>query len=184
MFGFYWLKAEDPGELEKLPLIGGLFRKKQRPERLLQLWVTCTLGMLRDVYHNNAMLMRRNVWKEKLLGKEVATYQNKTGARIRPWEVGKLDHFGGYHCSWCYDPEGIRTKLMSAQADDKPRWGDYPEKTNLTYIAKLIETGGWFDETRPFIYNGNMDSKFYAPQYMLDNFNRFKYLLEPPKQDE
>ena len=42
------LQAEDPGELEKLPLIGSLFKKKEQPERLLQLWVTCTLGMLRD----------------------------------------------------------------------------------------------------------------------------------------
>ena len=43
-----YTQAEDPGELEKLPLIGSLFKKKEQPERLLQLWVTCTLGMLRD----------------------------------------------------------------------------------------------------------------------------------------
>jgi len=183
VFGFYWLKAEDPGELEKLPLIGAFFRKKERPERLLQLWVTCTLGMLKTVYHNNAMFMRRNVWKEKLLAKEVSIYQNSTGVRIRPWEVGRSGHFAGYHCSWCYNPEGIRTKLESAQADDKPRWGDYPEKTNLTYIANLIKTGGWFDDSHPFIFNGDTSDKFYAPQYMMQNFDRFRYLLEPPKRE-
>lgn len=38
--------------------------------------------------------------------------------------------------------------MLSAQKHDTPRWGNYPEKTNLTYIANLIRTGGWFDDTR------------------------------------
>jgi len=40
---------------------------------------------------------------------------------------------------------------MSAQKHDKPRWGDYPEKLNLTYIEGLIQKGGWFDGSKPFI---------------------------------
>ena len=165
MYGFYWLKKTDG------------FRR----EEVLQLWVLCTLGMLRDVYHNNAMLLRRtsDFWNEMKFSHELAAYRRKKkGVAKIPCNVGKLGHYGGYHCSWCFSPEGIRTKLMSAQADDKPRWGDYPQKTDLTYIAKLIKRGGWFDGTRPFIFNGDMRSKFYAPQYMLDNFQRFKHLLE------
>ena len=72
---------------------------------------------------------------------------------------------------------------MSAQADDKPRWGDYPEKTNLTYISGLIRNGGWFDGSHPFIFNGNKadgSDKFYAPQFMLENYERYKYLLQVP----
>ena len=45
VFGFYWLKAEDPGLMDKIPLFG--HRKK---ERLLQLWVMCTLGKICDTY--------------------------------------------------------------------------------------------------------------------------------------
>ena len=45
VFGFYWLKAEDPGLMDKIPLFG--HRKK---ERLLQLWVMCTLGKFCDTY--------------------------------------------------------------------------------------------------------------------------------------
>ena len=45
VFGFYWLKAEDPGLMDKIPLFG--HRKK---ERLLQLWVMCTLGKFCDMY--------------------------------------------------------------------------------------------------------------------------------------
>ncbi len=64
------------------------------------------------------------------------------------WDLGSLGHYAGHHCSWCYDPQGIRTKLESAQKHDKPRWGDFPEKTDLKYIAGLIREGGWFDDTR------------------------------------
>ena len=67
------------------------------------------------------------------------------------WTLGGLGHYGGWHCSWCYQPEGIRLKLVSAQRHDKPRWGDYPEKLDLDYIAGLVETGEWFDGKRPFI---------------------------------
>ncbi len=98
----------------------------------------------------------------------------------RNHELADNQLFPGYHCSWCYNPEGIRTKLMSAQKHDKPRWGDYPEKTNVTYIAKLIKTGGWFDDKHPFIKVTDTSQKFYAPQYILDNPDRFNYLLKPP----
>ena len=97
------------------------------------------------------------------------------------WDLGSIGHYAGYHCSWCYDPEGIRTKLLSAQKHDKPRWGDYPEKTDVNYIAKLIRTGGWFDDTQPFIKNyPDAHPKNYAPKYILDNKDKFKYLLDPP----
>ena len=69
------------------------------------------------------------------------------------WDLGSLGHYAGHHCSWCYDPQGIRTKLESAQKHDKPRWGDFPEKTDLKYIAGLIREGGWFDDTRFDTYN-------------------------------
>jgi len=69
----------------------------------------------------------------------------------REFDIGKLGKYAGFHCSWCYRPEGIRTKLLSAQKHDKPRWGDYPEKTELPYIARLIRDGEWFDGGKPFI---------------------------------
>ena len=31
--------------------------------------------------------------------------------------------------------------MISAQKADTPRWGDYPEKLDLSYISELIHTG-------------------------------------------
>jgi len=195
VYGFYWLKAEDKNELEDIPLLGSLF-KKEPTEKLLQLWVASTIGMLRDVYVGNGMLLRRNVWDNKALAERKKNYKLKAqpngtfrnpvfrGGYTVPfheWDLGSKGHYAGYHCSWCYDPEGIRTKLLSAQKHDKPRWGDYPEKTDVNYIAKLIRTGGWFDDTRPFIENHpDKHPNNYAPKYILDHKDQFKYLLDPP----
>ena len=52
VFGFYWLKALDPSMMD-------LFFKKESQERLLELYVACTVGMLRIVYGHNAMLLRQ-----------------------------------------------------------------------------------------------------------------------------
>jgi beta-1,4-mannosyl-glycoprotein beta-1,4-N-acetylglucosaminyltransferase len=131
------------------------------------------------VYDNNAMLLRRNVWENDLLEAKLKNY-TKSGHEIREWDAGKLGHYAGYHCSWCYNPEGIRTKLLSAQKHDKPRWGDYPEKTDVSYISGLIQKGGWFDGKKPFIKVTDTEQTFYAPQYIKDNRDRFRYLLERP----
>ena len=73
--------------------------------------------------------------------------------------------------------------MLSAQKHDSPRWGDYPEKTNVTYIAGLIENGEWFDGTSPFIpveeeeEDGN---RFYAPEFFLARREKYRYLLQVP----
>ena len=77
VFGFFWLKNEDPNELEKIPLLGSFFSKGPK-ERLLQLWVASTIGMLRDVYVGNGMLLRRNVWDNKILKNKTDSYRNKS----------------------------------------------------------------------------------------------------------
>eukprot|EP00095_Tigriopus_kingsejongensis_P000459 snap_masked-scaffold217_size252476-processed-gene-1.4 protein:Tk00459 transcript:snap_masked-scaffold217_size252476-processed-gene-1.4-mRNA-1 annotation:"hypothetical protein DAPPUDRAFT_50861" len=187
VFGFYWLKAQDPSILAQgiMFLETLLSRQPSNRERLLELSVICTLGMLSRVYSNNAMLLRRNVYKDPLLADALTNY-SQTGHGIQEWTAGTLDHYAGFHCSWCYSPQGIRTKLLSAQQHDKPRWGDYPEKTNVSYISGLIQNGQWFDGTKTFI---RVDRKatleqHYAPSYILEHARKFDYLLRPPKRTD
>jgi len=95
-----------------------------------------------------------------------------------------LDHLAGHHCSWCFDAEGIRLKLMSAQADDKPRWGDYPDKLAIPYLEGLIQNGEWFDGTKTWTFSNDTTRKNYAPKYIMNHYDKFKYLLEPPGEIE
>jgi beta-1,4-mannosyl-glycoprotein beta-1,4-N-acetylglucosaminyltransferase len=60
------------------------------------------------------------MWTADDLRDRVKNY-TLAGNVIVPWDIGTLGHYAGYHCSWCYKPDGIRTKLLSAQKDDSPR---------------------------------------------------------------
>ena len=101
---------------------------------------------------------------------------------LSEWTLGNSPHYAGWHCSWCYPPSGIKIKLESAQRHDKPRWGDFPDKLNLDYIASLIRNGEWFDGNQSLIPVELTDtaSHLYAPEYFLENPERFRYLLVNP----
>ncbi len=127
-----------------------------------------SLNYFVPVYGNNAWALRKNLLSHEKFKDRLSKYNQShakpqgkdtefvfiivdTINRLSEWTLGGLGHYGGWHCSWCYQPEGIRQKLVSAQRHDKPRWGDFPEKLDLDYIAGLVERGEWFDGKRPFI---------------------------------
>lgn len=139
----------------------------------------CTIRMIRQVYDGSVMSLRRNHVNEEPICSKIRKYA-ESGNFVSEWQVGTVGRYAGFHCSWCYRPEGIRLKLWSAQKDDKPRWGDYPEKTNLSYISSLIKQGRWFDDSQPFFFVRPEDDPQYAPEFFLRNWQRFDYMLTLP----
>jgi len=159
VFGYFWKRFEE-GE-----------------EQVTNIVAAAPLKMIRELYANKIMSMRRHhVWEEP-----IAPHLSDSMYRFQRWDIGKVGFYSGHHCSWCYRPEGIRLKLMSAQKDDKPRWGDYPQKLELKYIKGLIENGEWFDGSRPFILVNSSSDRHFAPAYVLDNSQQFAYLLHTRK---
>ncbi|XP_030649213.1 beta-1,4-mannosyl-glycoprotein 4-beta-N-acetylglucosaminyltransferase a [Chanos chanos] len=154
LYGFFW---KQPGTLD---VISG-----------------CTVAMLFAVYKGDGILLRR---REYYSMPGFRKYENKTGHILVPWSLGNPVHYAGWHCSWCFKPEGIYLKLVSAQNGDFPRWGDFVEKRKLSYIKELIRTGGWFDGSVPNYPPTNPKEHMFAPKYLLDNFERYSYLLENP----
>ncbi|XP_029283173.1 beta-1,4-mannosyl-glycoprotein 4-beta-N-acetylglucosaminyltransferase isoform X2 [Cottoperca gobio] len=137
----------------------------------------CTVGMLRDVYDDDGIKLRR---REYYTMPGFRKYENDTGHILVQWSVGSPFHFAGWHCSWCFSPEGIYFKLVSAQNGDFPRWGDYEDKRDLNYIRDLIRTGGWFDGSLQEYPPVDAKEHMYAPKYMLEHYDRYHYLLENP----
>ncbi|XP_051987716.1 beta-1,4-mannosyl-glycoprotein 4-beta-N-acetylglucosaminyltransferase-like [Xyrauchen texanus] len=135
----------------------------------------CTAAMLFKVYKGDGILLRRRSYYTMSGFRE---YENSTGRVLVPWAIGSPVHYGGWHCSWCFKPEGIYYKLISAQNGDFPRWGDYKEKLNLSYIQELIRTGGWFDGSVPDYPLTDPKERMYAPKYLLDNYEKYGYLLK------
>ncbi|XP_066530776.1 beta-1,4-mannosyl-glycoprotein 4-beta-N-acetylglucosaminyltransferase a [Hoplias malabaricus] len=137
----------------------------------------CTVAMLLMVYKGDGILLRR---REYFNMPGFRQYENKSGRRLMPWSIGSPVHYAGWHCSWCFKPEGIYYKLIAAQNGDFPRWGDFAEKRKLDYIRELIRTGGWFDDSLPRYPPTDPKEPMFAPKYLLDNYDRYRYLLENP----
>ncbi|XP_068606922.1 beta-1,4-mannosyl-glycoprotein 4-beta-N-acetylglucosaminyltransferase [Brachionichthys hirsutus] len=137
----------------------------------------CTAGMLRAVYDGDGIKLRR---REYYTMPGFRKYENDTGHILVQWSIGSPFHFAGWHCSWCFTPEGIYFKLVSAQNGDFPRWGDYEDKRDLNYIRDLIKTGGWFDGSLQEYPLADSKEHMYAPRYMLEHSDRYRYLLENP----
>uniref|UniRef100_A0A8D2QCX8 Beta-1,4-mannosyl-glycoprotein 4-beta-N-acetylglucosaminyltransferase n=1 Tax=Zonotrichia albicollis TaxID=44394 RepID=A0A8D2QCX8_ZONAL len=154
LYGFFW---KQPGTLE---VVSG-----------------CTMGMLQAVYATDGIRLRR---RDYYTMPGFRQYENSTGHILVQWSLGSPLHFAGWHCSWCFTPEGIYFKLVSAQNGDFPRWGDYEDKRDLNYIRELIRTGGWFDGTMQEYPPADPKEQMYAPKYLLKNYQRFRYLLENP----
>ncbi|XP_056609406.1 beta-1,4-mannosyl-glycoprotein 4-beta-N-acetylglucosaminyltransferase-like [Triplophysa dalaica] len=137
----------------------------------------CTVAMLSKVYKNDGILLRRRTYYTMPGFRE---YENSTGKILVPWAIGSPVHYAGWHCSWCFKPEGIYYKLISAQNGDFPRWGDYGEKLKLHFIKKLIQTGGWFDGSLPDYPPTDPKEHMYAPKHLMDNYEKYRHLLENP----
>jgi len=142
-----------------------------------QVVIGCTVGFLKNVYHNNSNTLRSGNIDPNAFP-ELNNY--KRSHRVRLWFFGDVDRFAGWHCSSCLDPEGIRTKFMSAQNGDFPRWGNFKEKMELSYIKSLIKDGKWFDGSTSRWVKGNMAATLYAPKYILRNWKKYKDILFNP----
>ncbi|XP_075554772.1 beta-1,4-mannosyl-glycoprotein 4-beta-N-acetylglucosaminyltransferase-like isoform X1 [Dermacentor variabilis] len=130
----------------------------------------CTVGFMREVYENDSLRLRsmRTFTRNNL---------SYTGTFSEMWIIqGTSPHYSGWHCSWCFDAEGIQVKLAAAQRDDGVRWGDIAEKTDIGYINSLRKTGHFFDESGPL---ERCDAYDAAPAYVRENAERFRWLMRP-----
>uniref|UniRef100_G1TGE5 KRAB domain-containing protein n=1 Tax=Oryctolagus cuniculus TaxID=9986 RepID=G1TGE5_RABIT len=154
LYGFFW---KQPGSLE---VVSG-----------------CTVDMLRAVYRLDGIHLRRHQYYHM---PDFRAYENRTGHTLVQWALGSPLHFAGWHCSWCFTPEGIYFKLVSAQNGDFPRWGNFEDKRDLDYIRSLVRTGGWFDGSQWKYPPADPSEHMYAPKYLLRNYDQFRYLLDNP----
>ena len=139
-----------------------------------------TMDMISKVYNTKVMSLRRDRLMESPFVEPVVEYRRPGSIATRKWNIGNVGQalFAGFYCSWCYDPEGIRLKLVSAQKNDKPRWGDYPEKLDPQYIGSLVDKG-WFDGSKP-LNLVDQQNQPYAPEYVIRNADRFERILRHP----
>ncbi|XP_076056274.1 uncharacterized protein LOC143034218 [Oratosquilla oratoria] len=170
VFGFFWKRASDKS------VWNWLSRAK---EKLSVAYSAATIGMLREVLRNNMFFIRKeDVWKHYKLKKDLETYR-ANGHVVANWVAGIPGHYAGWHCSWCFDVNGLVRKMEAAQVNDTPRWGDFPQKKNHDYLHSLIVEGRWFDDTTEFVRT-NVREPFYAPPYLMQNPGLYREILFHP----
>ena len=154
---------------------------KANEKAITHVYAGLTVGMLLHVFSQKAISIRG---AENYLQNEGASdlswyLQHGQNVSVYYWSFGNEGSPAGWHCSWCCQPECIRTKLVSAQNGDFPRWGDFPEKLDIDYIRSLIKHGVWFDNVSNMLrveYNNTTD----LPKYFLDWKEKFHHLLFNP----
>ena len=69
-----------------------------------------TVGFFRDFYNYDASLIRSGTFdKDNKRNRDMKVQYKQDGKRV---ELFKCSDDAGWHCSYCFDPEGIRKKLM------------------------------------------------------------------------
>ncbi|XP_050026853.1 beta-1,4-mannosyl-glycoprotein 4-beta-N-acetylglucosaminyltransferase-like [Dermacentor andersoni] len=137
----------------------------------LHVYAACTVGFLRAAGANDLVTLRQG------RSPVPKTMPAGTGTVAHQWVIeGARPRFAGWHCSWCFNAQGIQYKLTSAQRDDGVRWGDLAENTDLAYIESLRKSGRFFDERQWTVSADGYDA---APAHVIKNKKRLLYLLEP-----
>ena len=186
IFGYFWtIEEENFGSHHML-----LQNVELRPS-------ASSLALLRDFYQYDASFRgyfdtnQTKVFasmdyqnKIELKKAELAKddFESRNGVKVKLFNVADD---AGWKCSWCYEPENIRNKLLSIP----PKYLDMvslmiQENSELENIRGFIKYGVYFDKA--FMRGGKgtelsrgQDVQF-APSYIQNNFERFSYLLVNP----
>ena len=139
-----------------------------------------TIDVLRDIYKNDSSLIRRGLYYKTQPDVQsiVLKYNNEKGIPVDQCAV--ID--AGWHCSWCFKPQGIRAKLLDAPNSDFPRFGDDRARTDVAYIRRLIKHGLYFNLAR-VRKDGEIDvakDSEFAPSFMLRYPEKYSHLLSNP----
>ena len=65
-------------------------------------------------------MIRRGLYYKK--DEFTSVVDNFTAKGMSIEQMSVID--AGWHCSWCFQPQGIRAKLLDAPNSDFPRFGD------------------------------------------------------------
>ena len=111
VFGFFWRPQEDTTNN-----YGG-----------------ATVKYIRYILRNEKYLLRN---PGRVLGGDpglVGRYRHDHSGRIHAWSAGTRDLPAGWHCSWCFNVQGLRYKMLAAHVSDTPRWGSFKNLTGMSH---------------------------------------------------
>ena len=142
----------------------------QHPKRTITAPGAYTVGIMEDIFLNNNPL--------KIPDNVIPGIEDPEGNSIYGLVVGDLNHYGGWYCSWCLEPNDIVTTLQWTSHDTSPvDWGKVSlKKIDTSYIEDLIGTGLWLDGTTALIRKSQHRDQYFAPEYVTNNTWKYDFL--------
>ncbi|XP_011183568.2 uncharacterized protein LOC105212908 [Zeugodacus cucurbitae] len=97
-----------------------------------------------------------------------------------PFVIGDLNHFGGWFCKYCQQPEEIVAELHAETSSlTQVQFTETVSGHNIdvTYLQKLIATGVYVDGRTQLLRNRRYSDKYYAPAVAETDNSKYGNLL-------
>ncbi|PNF23685.1 hypothetical protein B7P43_G02470 [Cryptotermes secundus] len=141
----------------------------QHPKRTVITPGVYTVGIKADIFHNSPL---------RIPGYLIPGLEEPEGSSMYELLVGDLNHYGGWYCSWCLEPNDIVTMLQWTPHDNSPiDWDKVnSKKIDAAYVEDLVGTGLWLDGVTPLIRKSQHRDLYFAPEYVTNNTWKYDFL--------
>ena len=126
----------------------------QHPNKTKTVTTGCSIRMLDMVYKNNPSLI-----------------EDKHGLI-----VGDLNHYGGWFCDLCYDPNDI-LNVIQTFSDFEDLLSKSSNVIDVKYLEELIGDGRYIDGKAELIKNHEERDLYYCPNFVANNSWKYDSLL-------
>lgn len=141
----------------------------QHPKRTIITPGAYTIGIMEDLFRSNP---------SRIPGYLIPGVEEPGERSVYELVVGDLNHYGGWYCSWCLEPNDILTMLQWAPHDNSPiDWDRMSgKKIDITYVEDLVGTGLWLDGVTALIRKSQHGDLYFAPDYVANNTWKYDFL--------
>lgn len=123
----------------------------------------CTIGMMREAYQSNSMILQRQFNGD--------LNERDTLGLV----IGDLNHYGGWYCYLCEAPANI---LVGLDEKIKSREIDIEETVDVPFVEDLIGSGLWLDGKTNLLRVTKSRDSYFAPETILNNTWKYDWLVE------
>lgn len=94
---------------------------------------------------------------------------------VRGLTVGDLNHYGGWLCELCYDPNDILNVIQTV-SDFEEILSKSSNVIDIKYLEELIGEGIYIDGKTNLVKNNEDRDLYYSPSYVTNNSWKFDSL--------
>lgn len=133
------------------------------PSQTIITSAACTVSYLKDNFSNNLKLLLHN--------------KTLSSPSFKGIILGDLNHYGGWYCEHCRDPEQT-VEYLSNKSNDTVNWDNYQtKKIDRNFIEDLIENGVYIDGKTELKRTHRYHDTYFAPSTVTENNWKYDFLL-------